>query len=179
MKTTFPRSTVITAHSALCLSLGLVLALLGATAAQGATYSLGATNCWEGPASGTDNVVLAVNPANGAWSATANDSWLHLSAANQSGTGSTNVVFTFDANTGATRSGTLTIGGQNLTVTQAGSTYVAAPAPVTALVSSGLNMAWGVAVDGVGNVYITDTYNNAIKKWVAASNTVVDRKSVV
>ena len=59
-----------------------------------------------------------------------------LAAANQSGTGSTNVVFSYDANPGATRTGTLTIAGQTLTVTQAGSTYVAA-GPVTTLVSSG------------------------------------------
>jgi hypothetical protein len=41
-------------------------------------------------------------PATGAWTATANTAWLHLSLANQSGTGSTNVVFSFDANPGAT-----------------------------------------------------------------------------
>ena len=63
------------------------------------------------------------------WTATANDSWLHLSAANQSGAGSANVIFTFDANPGATRTGTLTIAGQTLTVTQAGSTYVAVTNP--------------------------------------------------
>ena len=83
-------------------------------------------------------MVLAVTPNDRAWTATANAAWLHLSPANQSGTGSTNVVFSFDANPGATRTGTLTIAGQTLTVTQAGSTYVAAD-PVTTLVSSGLN----------------------------------------
>ena len=75
------------------------------------------------------------------------------------------MVFSYDANTGATRTGTLTIAGQTLTVTQAGSTYVAAPGPLTTLVSG---LAWpiGVAVDGAGNVYIADTENNAIKKWI-------------
>ncbi len=105
------------------------------------------------------------------WTATANDSWLHLSAANQSGTGSANVIFTFDANAGATRTGTLTIAGQTLTVTQAGSTYVAVT-NATTLVSSGLSAPHGVAVDGAGNVYIADSGDNAIKEWVAASNTV-------
>ena len=110
-------------------------------------------------------------PPTGTWTATANATWLHLSLANQSGTGSTNVVFTYDANPGATRSGTLTIASQTLTVTQAGSTYVAARL-VTTLVSSGLNGPFGVAVDGAGNVYIADTGNNAIKEWTAANNTV-------
>ena len=36
-----------------------------------------------------------------------------------------------------------------------------------------------VAVDGSGNVYIADTGNNAIKEWVAASNTVTTLVSSV
>ena len=103
------------------------------------------------------------------WTATANAAWLHLSA---SGAGSMNVVFSYDANPGGTRSGTLTIAGLPLTVTQAGSTYVPAPGPVTTLVAAGLIGPTGVGVDGVGNVYFADTYNNAIKEWTAASNTV-------
>ena len=90
--------------------------------------------------------------------------WLHLSLANQSGTGSANVIFRFDANPGATRTGTLTIGGQTLAVTQAGSTYVAAN-PLTALVSSGLYFPTGVAVDGAGNVYFAESGNNTINGW--------------
>ncbi len=91
--------------------------------------------------------------------------------ASQGGTGNTNVIFTFDANPGATRTGTLTIAGQTLTVTQAGSTY-AAITNVTTLVSSELVDPSGVAVDGSGNVYIADTYNYAIKEWSVAGNTV-------
>ncbi len=37
----------------------------------------------------------------------------------------------------------------------------------------GLDEPWGVAADGSGNVYITDPYNYAIKKWLVASNTVI------
>lgn len=137
------------------------------TTAQGQT--LGTTNLLEGSTAGSDSVMLV---ANGGWTATTNASWLHLSASNQSGTGSTNVIFTFDANPGATRTGTLTVAGQTLAVTQAGSTYVAAN-PVTKLVSSGLNEPFALAVDGAGNVYIADSHNNAIKEWIAASNTVI------
>ena len=64
--------------------------------------------------------------------------------ANQSGTGSTNVIFSYDANPDAKRSGTLTIAGQTLTVTQAGATYVAAPSVATTLASSGLTNPWYV-----------------------------------
>lgn len=116
-------------------------------------------------------MVLAVTPETGTWTATAGAVWLHLDAANQSGTGSTNVIFSYDANPGATRTGTLTIAGQTLTITQAGSIYVAAPAPVTKLVV-GLNTPACVAVDGAGNLYISDADNNAIYKWTAANSTV-------
>jgi len=137
--------------------------------AESFSYTLGATALLEGPGAGTDSIVLAVNPFFGPWTANANTPWLHLSPANQSGSGGTNVVFSFDANPGATRSGTLTIAGQTLTVTQAGSTYVAVGA-VTTLVSSGLSGPFGVAVDGTGNVYVADYGDNAIKEWSATNN---------
>jgi sugar lactone lactonase YvrE len=109
----------------------------------------------------------------GAWTNTANATWLHLSSTNQIGTGSTNVVFSYDANPSPTRFGTLTIGDQTLTVTQAGSTYVAAR-PLTTLVSSNqntpLNEPFGVAVDGAGNVYVANISN--IPEWKPASDTV-------
>lgn len=136
--------------------------------------ALGAASLTEGPASGQDGVTLMVTPAGSAWTATANASWLHL--LHSSGNGKTNVLFTFDANSGITRTGTLTIAGRTLTVTQAGSTYV--PAGVITLVSSGLTFPFGVAVDGVGNVYIADTYDSQLKEWVAASQTVTNFLSV-
>ena len=79
---------------------------------------LGTTGLLIGPGAGSNSVVLAVDPREPTWTATANASWLHLTAANQSGAGSANVIFTSDANPGATRSGTLTIGYQTLTVAQ-------------------------------------------------------------
>jgi sugar lactone lactonase YvrE len=133
------------------------------------TFSLGATNLLEGPAAGSDSVVLAVSPNFGTWTAASNATWLHL---NQSGTGSMNVIFTFDANPGATRSNTLTIAGQTLTVTQAGSTYVAAQ-PLATLVSN-LDEPYGVAVDSRGNVFIADSGYPAIMEWTPASDTLTN-----
>ena len=86
-------------------------------------YYLGTNALSEGPAAGSDNVLLLVSPPGAAWTNTANAAWLHLSPGNQSGTGGTNVVFSFDDNPGATRSGTLTIAGLTLTVTQGGATF--------------------------------------------------------
>ncbi len=134
-------------------------------------FVLGRSSYTEPAASGTDSVELAVTLSIGSWTAAANASWLHVAAASASGVGSANVIFSFDANPGATRTGTFTIGGQTLSITQAGSTYVPAGA-VTALVSSGLSYPGGVAVDGAGNVYIADSANHAIKEWSPATQTV-------
>jgi len=89
------------------------------TEAQYATNVPGTTTLLEGPAAGSDNVVLTVSLEGNPWMASASTAWLHLSAANQKGSGITNVVFSFDANPGITRVSTLTIAGQTLTVTQA------------------------------------------------------------
>jgi len=67
----------------------LVLAWLGDSGARAQTtnYALGTTDLLEGPSAGSDSVVLAVMPATGGWTAMTNDSWLHISLANQAGTG--------------------------------------------------------------------------------------------
>ncbi len=129
-----------------------------------ATYTL-----LESPDSGTDTVTVAVTPANATYSAFPLNSWLHISSSSFSGSG--NLVFTFDTNPGATRTGFLLIGSQFITVIQAGSTYTAAGGPFV-LVPSGLAAPLGVAVDTSGNVYIADTNNNAIKKWTESTQTV-------
>jgi len=152
-----------------------ILLLLLTPAAWAQSFSLGTTNLLEGPSAGSDSVVLSGTPNNSPWTAITNATWLHLSAANQSGTGSTNVIFTFEANPGATRTGSLTVAGITLTITQAGSTYVASPIDttnVTRLLSLGFVSPKGVAVDGAGNVYFAETPDNAIKKWIATNNTV-------
>ena len=92
--------------------IALFFALLSTTTAQTVTYTLGLTAVLVGPAAGSNSVVLAVSPATGSWTASANANWLHLSVANQNGTGSTNVIFSYDANTGGTRTGTLPSAGK-------------------------------------------------------------------
>jgi len=137
----------------------------------GPSYSFAASTILVGPGAGSNSILLSVAPNFAPWTATANAAWLHLSPANQSGTGSTNLIFSFDANPGATRTGAVTIASQTLTVTQAGSTYIAAQ-PVTSLASAGLGRPSGVAVDRAGNVYIADAGNAAIKMWNATNNSV-------
>jgi sugar lactone lactonase YvrE len=130
---------------------------------------LGTNSLLVGSAAGASSVILA---SNGAWTATSNSSFLHLADGSASGTGNGIVVFTYDAFAGAgARTGTLTIAGLTLTVTQAGTNYIE-PGPVTTLVSTGLHIPEGVAVDDSGNVYISDTNNQAIKEWNASTQQV-------
>jgi streptogramin lyase len=148
----------------------LVLACLAFGVAQGQTtnYTLGTSALLEGPAAGSDGVELAVIPSTGVWTATANAPWLHLSASTQTGTGSTNIMFSYDANPGATRSGLLTIGGPTLVVTQAGATYVQVNELTT--LASELSGPVAVAVDDMGNLYIS-VINNALEEWTPANGT--------
>lgn len=135
--------------------------------AQTIAYVRGTTNLLVGPTAGSSSVVLGVTPATVAWTNSAKSTWLHLSEANQKGKGSTNVVFTIDANPGATRTGTLTIAGETLIVTQAGSSYVAAKqVPLLSAQPYHVNY----AVDDAGNVYGVDTSGPSIFKWTATNN---------
>ena len=122
-----------------------------------------------GSAAGSSSYLLTTS---GNWTATANNSWLHISAGSASGAGNAVVAYTYDANTGAeTRTGALTIGSIPVTVTQAGSNYLKAGSVVT-LVSSGLGVPQELATDGAGNVYIADCGNNAVKEWSASTQQV-------
>jgi len=136
---------------------------------DGASWKLATTNLLVGPAAGSNTVTELVIPSIGLWGASTATPWLHLPFT--SGTGSGNILFTYDQNTGATRTGTIAINGQTLTVTQAGASYVAAPAPATTLVSAGLVHPVDVAVDNLGSVIFSDSGNNTVKKWSPGSFT--------
>jgi hypothetical protein len=127
--------------------------LASSASAQPTNSALGTVTSLEGPGAGLDSVVLAITPVTGSWTASANTTWLHLSPAFQRGTGSTNVVFSFDANPGATRTGTLTLASQTLTVTQAGSAYVAVS--VLANYAGDLDDLAAIAVDPKGDIFLT------------------------
>lgn len=152
--------------------LGVDVPVTQASAANLST--LGFTNRVEGPGAGSDSVVLGIFPATNSWTAGTNASWLHLGTGYQSGNGSANIIFSFDANTAAAaRTGTITIANLTLTVIQAGSNYVSAPASFTTIVGSGLNSPGSVSADSAGNLYFADSGNGAIKEWIATNNSVV------
>jgi streptogramin lyase len=121
-----------------------------------------------GSAGGSSSVVLAYG---GSWTASTNASFLTISAGSAGGTGNALVEFTVSPFAGAgSRTGTLTIAGFTLSVTQAGTNYLG-PSPVTTLVY-GLNTPIGTAVDGSGNVYFSDSTLNLIEEWNAATQMV-------
>ena len=127
--------------------------------------SLGTSAIAEGPSAGSGSDIVT---STAAWTATSNASWLHTTS---SGSASGLAVFTFDANTGATRTGTLSIGAATLTVTQAGGGYVPVTSVAT-LVSTGLSTPWAATVDSSGNVYCTDWGDSSVKEWNASTGAV-------
>lgn len=137
----------------------------------GASSGVGTTNLLVGPAAGSNTVTEFVTPAIGTWSANTATPWLHLPIT--AGSGSRNVLFTYDANPGPTRTGTISINAKTVTITQAGSTYVQAPGPLTSLVSSGITSVSQLALDSVGNVLFSDASQDMVKRWSPVSGAVV------
>lgn len=139
-----------------------IFTIFSGLSAQADTFVLGLTNLVEGPSAGRDSIVLGASSITSAWTNSANDSWLHLDETNESGEGSTNIVFTFDTNTGDTRTGSLTIAGQTATVTQAAVTYASIsnylsfltiPPFVTTPKNQAGNVQNGMTLDEAGNLY--------------------------
>lgn len=137
---------------------------------SGSYFALGTTNLLVGPNAGSNTVTAALVPASSNWLASVSAAWLHLPVA--AGAGSDNILFTYDANAGATRTGKLTINGKIVVITQAGSTYVQTPGPLTSLVSTGLAQPWGVSADLLGDVIFSDASHNAVKQWTPVINSV-------
>ncbi len=154
--------------------IGAFFKTINSLAQLGAAYAfvrprLGTNALVVGSAGGSSSVVLSYS---GPWTATANNSFLHISDGSAGGNGSAVIAFTYDAFTGTgTRTGTLTVAGLTVTVTQAGTNYVG-PGPVITLVPQGTTPVDDVAVDSNGYVYIANTFDSMIKEWRASSNLV-------
>ncbi len=106
--------------------------------------------------------VIATNGC--AWTATSNATFLTITAG-ASGNGNGTVAYQVAANTGTTRSGTLTIAGQAFTVTQTGTS-----APTLNLSRTSLNFAYsGATVTSPQSITVTFTGGSSVA-WTAASN---------
>ena len=124
--------------------------------------ALGANSIVLGSAATSSSVVLS---APSAWTATANNSFLHLQTGSASGTGGALVVFSVDAFTGTgSRSGTLTIAGLAFTVNQYGTNYQSTSQDVSMSSLLYTSDPYTVAVDGSGSLYVGDNDYHAIIK---------------
>jgi hypothetical protein len=141
--------------------------------------TLGTNSLVFGPDSGTGSVVVS---ASHHWKATTDSDWIHIdreSEKSESGTVSTLLKFTYDSNSGPTRTATIHFnhsdhGNAILTVTQAGADYIAT-SEVTTLFSRELS---SPAFDASGNIYFTDYLAGTVKKWTAATGQVTVLVSV-
>jgi BACON domain-containing protein/all-beta uncharacterized protein len=109
-------------------------------------------------AAGGSGTVQIQAPGGCAWTATSNTSWIVITKGT-SGTGNGSVSFTVDRNSGAARTGTLTIAGQTFTVSQA------AAAPCSYSISPTRQSI--AASGGNGTVQVTTTSGC---EWTAKSN---------
>jgi hypothetical protein len=110
-------------------------------------YSLSPTAQSIAAAGGPGAPVSVSTSAGCAWTVVSNAPWITVTAG-QSGSGSGTVGFTVAANAGDTRTGTLSIAGQTMTVTQTGATscsYSVSPLSQTVGSSGGVAPAIGVA----------------------------------
>ncbi len=86
-----------------------------------ATFSLNPTGANVNSNTGGGSVAVTSSASDSTWTASSNVSWITVTSGT-SGQGNGSVSYTVAANTGSSRSGTVTIAGQTFTVTQAGAT---------------------------------------------------------
>jgi hypothetical protein len=97
---------------------GQAFTVTQAAAAASCSYSINPASQSIGGAAGTANPVAVSTSPGCSWTAAANVPWITI-ASGSTGSGNGSVTFTVSANTGAPRTGSLTIAGQMSTVTQA------------------------------------------------------------
>lgn len=83
------------------------------------TYSLSTTSINIAAQGGTASISVNASGPSCSWSAGSNAGWIHITSGS-SGVGSGAVQFRVDSNPGSSRTGTLTVAGQTVTVNQAG-----------------------------------------------------------
>ncbi|MEW6209454.1 MAG: BACON domain-containing carbohydrate-binding protein [Acidobacteriota bacterium] len=124
-------------------------------ASAGCTYSISPTNNSVGAASGSGTVDVT-SQTGCSWTASSNATWISITSG-ASGAGNGTVSYSFNGNTGAARSGSITVAGQTFTLNQAACTYTISPTSQTFSASG-----------GTGNITVTP--NVATCQWTATSN---------
>ena len=125
--------------------------------ASGCTYTLSATNITTSASVGGSNVTVTAG-VGCAWTAASNAAWLGI-ISGSSGTGNGMVNFSIGANAGPVRTGTLTVAGQAVTITQgSGCTYALSPTNATAISNGGSNTV--SVITGAGCAWTAASYDS-------------------
>ncbi len=141
-----------------------VLGLLPVRAGQ---FAFGVEELVESSEAGKGTILLAAPATTSPWSANSDASWLTVETV--AGTGDALLQYSFAANPDRKpRTARLTAGDTTVAITQAGATYAHTQSPIV-LAKEGLvsPSPYGLAVDGEGNLYISDAGDKTIKKWTA------------
>jgi uncharacterized protein (TIGR03437 family) len=146
---------------------------LGANASEAWSFttscvaSLNPSSATVGSAGGAKTIPVIAGNGCG-WTVESNVAWIAITSGSFA-SGSGTVYYTVAADTGATRTGTLTIAGQTFTVTQAGiypliTTLAGGAMPPTAAPGASLSipLSYNAAIDAAGNVYFASTALNAV-----------------
>jgi Putative binding domain, N-terminal/Viral BACON domain len=119
------------------------------------------------PAGGGSGISVTVTAGSTCqWSATSGATWITINAG-ATGTGNGTVVFSVAPNTGAQRTGTLSISGRALTVTQAGS---GSPTPSPPASCSYSISPHSDGVSALGDTGSVDVSTTSACAWTASSN---------
>lgn len=96
----------------------------------GCTFTLSPSSGSVAAGGGSGSVALTASSTSCAWTAASGATWLSVTPS--SGTGGRSLTYSAAANTGAARSGTLTIAGRSFTVSQAGAATTSTPSSPSA-----------------------------------------------
>jgi hypothetical protein len=138
----------------------------GASAPAACTATISPTTHNAGAAGGAGPVVAVTAGSTCQWTAASGASWISITNG-AAGTGNGTVSFLVAANNGASRTGTLTIAGRALTVTQAASGSTAPP-PASCTYSISPRNENLSSLGGAGSVNVSTTSGC---EWTAVSNT--------
>ena len=103
----------------LFIGLAFVLLCMGASFASGQNPSLDYTISKLFTTTGGTGIIRVTSGSSCAWQASSSASWITITSGG-SGTGPGNIQYTIANNTGAQRTGTVTVAGQTYLITQSG-----------------------------------------------------------
>ncbi|MGH9140231.1 MAG: phospholipase D-like domain-containing protein, partial [Vicinamibacterales bacterium] len=138
-----------------------ILAESGTSSPPTCTLTLASSGKSYGSGSGADSFTVTASDPSCTWTASDNASWVTITAG-ASGTGTGDVAFTIDANTGAARTATITAGGKTFAISQAGSST-----PACTFTLSPTNASYHTA-GGSGVFTVTAAHSSCT--WSATSN---------